>query len=99
MIRHIVLFKVKPGVSDEDKAALVDMLKGLKDKIDLVKELEIGEDVGCKENSCDIGLNSTFDDMESLEAYAVHPDHVLVVKRIKELCLSTVKIDYTIAEK
>lgn len=94
MIRHIVLFRFNSSTSVKDKAALIDALKGLKDKIELVRELEVGEDVGGKHNSYDIALNSVFETFDDVEEYAVHPDHVEVVTMVRSLCESSVKVDF-----
>ena len=94
MIRHIVLFRFNSSASAKDRAALIDALKGLKDKIELVKELEVGEDVGGKPNSYDIALNSVFETFDDVEKYAVHPDHVEVVTMVRRLCESSIKVDF-----
>ena len=94
MIRHIVFFKFKEGVGEEDQNSLVSALEGLKAKISLVKELEVGKDVAGKPNSYDIALNSVFDNFDDVEAYAVHPDHVKVVELVRELCESSAKVDF-----
>lgn len=97
MIRHIVFFKFKENVTDAKRDELVLALVGLKDKISLVKELEIGRDVGNKANSCDIALNSLFETFDDVETYAIHPDHVKVVELVRELCQSSVKVDFETA--
>ncbi len=94
MIRHIVLFKLKNGIGKEGREELVESLKGLKGKIPLVRELEVGSDVAGKSNSYDIALNSLFDSFEDVEAYSVHPDHITVVEMVKELCQSSIKVDF-----
>lgn len=94
MIRHIVLFRFNASASSKDRAALIDALKGLKGKIDLVKELEVGADVGGKPNSYDIALNSVFETFDDVEEYAAHPDHVEVVTMVRRLCESSVKVDF-----
>lgn len=94
MIRHIVFFKFKEGVSEEKQTCLINALVGLKSKISLVKELEVGKDVAGKPNSYDIALNSVFDSFDDVEAYAIHPDHVEVVALVRELCESSVKVDF-----
>lgn len=94
MIRHIVLFRFNASASPGERTALIDALKGLKDKIELVKELEVGKDVGGKPNSYDIALNSVFETFDDVEKYAVHPDHVEVVTMVKRLCESSVKADF-----
>ncbi len=94
MIRHIVLFRFKKDVPTEYREGLVADLNGLKDKIPVVRSLEIGIDIGRKENSYDIALNSTFDSFDAIEEYSVHPEHIKVVEKIKELCDQTCKVDY-----
>ena len=94
MIRHIVLFRFKPSVVPQERADLIDALKGLKGKIELVRELEVGEDVGGKPNSYDIALNSVFETFDDVEKYAVHPDHVEVVHMVRRICDSSVKVDF-----
>ena len=94
MIRHIVLFKFKENISEQSKEKLIADLKNLKKKIPLVIELEIGVDIAFKSNSYNIVLNSVFETFDDVEKYAVHPDHLDVVKNVKELCESSVKVDF-----
>lgn len=94
MIRHIVLFKFKDEIGQKKKEELIQGLKGLKSKIQLVKELEVGVDIGGKPNSYDIALNSLFETFDDLEDYAVHPEHVKVVDLVRDICESHVKVDF-----
>lgn len=94
MIRHIVFFKFKENTSNNERETLISSLEGLKDKIEVVRELKVGRDVGNKPNSYHIALDSVFDTFDDVETYAVHPDHVEVVKMVKEVCESSVKVDY-----
>ncbi|MEE9614015.1 MAG: Dabb family protein [Thermodesulfobacteriota bacterium] len=94
MIRHIVLFKMKEGTRAEEREELIEALKGLKAKVPVVKELEVGVDVGGSPRSYDLALSSTFESMEDVGVYSAHPDHIEVVGRINELCEPVVKVDY-----
>ncbi|MGK7344208.1 MAG: Dabb family protein [Candidatus Nitrospinota bacterium M3_3B_026] len=94
MIRHIVFFKLKNGVTQEQADELLSGLHALEAKIDLVRDIEVAWDIGGKPNSYDIVLNSLFDSMEDVEKYAAHPEHVKVVELINDLCASHVKVDY-----
>lgn len=96
MIRHIVLFKFKPEITREQKNKLVEDLKSLKDKIPLIQRLEVGLDIGRKSNSFDLTLNADFNTWEDVEKYSIHPDHVMVVKSIKQVCEDTCKVDYEV---
>ena len=94
MIRHVVLFKFKEDVDEARRKILITALSALREKISLVKELEVGVDTGHKHNSYDIVLNSLFNTFDDVEAYAVHPEHLKVVELVKEMCLSSVKVDF-----
>ena len=94
MLRHIVLFKFKEGIGDGDKGQLVMLLKALEHKVDEVRELEVGVDVGRKGKSYDIGLSVTFDSLADMEAYSIHADHVSAVEFIDSICESVTKVDY-----
>ncbi|VAX14920.1 hypothetical protein MNBD_NITROSPINAE01-569 [hydrothermal vent metagenome] len=94
MVRHIVFFKLKQGVLEKEKDQFVKELLELQNKIDVVRAIEVASDIGKKENSCDIVLNSLFDSMAAVEEYAVHPAHIEVLKTVKALCETTSKIDY-----
>ena len=96
MIRHIVFFKFKPEITKEQKNKLVEDLKALKKKIPLIQRLEVGFDIGRKSNSFDLALNTDFNTWEDVEKYSIHPDHVMVVKFIKQVCEDVCKVDYEV---
>jgi len=98
MIRHIVLFKFKKDTANESREKLISALRDLKNLRPLVKELEVGVDVAGKPNSYDIALSSVFETFGDVERYAVHPDHLKVVKLVEELCESSVKVDLEFQE-
>lgn len=96
MIRHIVLFKLK-----EDKRGEADRLANALSALQkhtggLMRECEVAHDVIHAKNSYDVVLNSVFASTDDLETYRVHPEHVKVLDLIKEVCDSTVKVDYAI---
>ncbi|MDH5477029.1 MAG: Dabb family protein [Nitrospinota bacterium] len=94
MIRHIVFFKFRPQTVERDKETLAGKLEALKDSISLIRKLQVGTDLGGKPNSYDMALDATFDSMEDVEAYAVHPEHVKVLDTIARICEATAKVDY-----
>lgn len=97
MIRHIVLFKMNNTVAEEETKALARELETLKEKTEgLMQECVVAFDLVHAKNSCNLVLNSTFNSLSDLEKYQVHPEHVKVVKKIKKLCSSTMKVDYQI---
>lgn len=96
MIRHIVFFNFKEGATELERAEVIDGLKGLKDSIDVVKELEVGVDPSGGETSYDLALNTLFDSHDDLKIYAEHPKHLEVVVIVNKYCAGRVKVDYSI---
>ena len=94
MIRHLVLFKLKPKVSRKEMEGLARGLNGLKKKIKQVRGIEVEMDVGRTGNSGDLVLNLLFDNMEDVKVYSDHPAHVEILKLVDKLCDSRMKIDY-----
>lgn len=83
MIRHVVMFKLVPFQSEEEKMrqmqAIKSALEGLKDKIDFLRFIQVGFNINPAE-TWDIILNTELDSMEDVAKYAAHPDHVAVFK-------------------
>ena len=82
MIRHIVLFKAKDGVTFDDprvKEAL-EALRALPEKISGIRQWEHGRNISKRPIAYDYGLNSAFASEEDLAAYADHPAHREVVR-------------------
>jgi hypothetical protein len=97
MVNHVVLFKLKEFPSEEKSdviAELKALLEGLKDKIDVVRFLEVGVNFELEANSYDMVLLSHFETMDDLDKYRIHPEHLKVVKRIGETTVSRAAVDY-----
>ncbi len=97
MIKHIVLFKLKSFENELTKAEKLNEIKkdlmALLDKVETLRSIEVG--LNCNENEeFDISLTTTFNNMEGLEAYAKHPDHVAVSKIIREVLESRACVDF-----
>jgi len=93
MIIHIVLFKLKDKGA-EDQAEAMSLLKGLDGNIPTLRGLSVGEDVSRSGRSYDVGIIARFDDMDGLETYRVDPAHVIVARRLNEICSSIVALDF-----
>ena len=97
MINHVVLFKLKEYSPEEKSkviAELKTLLEGLKDKIEVVKFIEVGMNYELQAKSYDLVLLSHFETLEDLDEYRVHPEHLKVVKRIGEITVSRAAVDY-----
>jgi len=93
MVKHIVMFKLKEK-SPENMEHAVSTLRVLDGKIETLRFLEVGVDFKESERSYDIVLTTHFDDQDGLTAYAVHPRHLPVIDTMRELCSSSVVVDY-----
>ena len=97
MINHVVLFKLKDYPTNEKAKVLTELkllLEGLKDKIAEVKYIEVGLNYERDAKSHDICLLSHFENLEDLDKYRVHPEHLKVVQRIGETTISRAAVDY-----
>ena len=88
MIRHIVLFTLKDGISGDDERVrrAFDELRNLKGKIDVIRDWEVGENFSDRPIAVDFGLNSSFDTADDLACYIGHDAHQAVVGLLKEVC-------------
>ena len=93
MVRHIVLFKIKPEFKAEIPQ-LVQALYGMLGRVEGLTALESGADFLGSERSYDLALVATFVDREALEAYQTHPAHLPVKKRMHEVREASVACDF-----
>ena len=88
MIKHIVLLKMRDDIDAQQKETELKVIKaGLEALLGVVptlRSMEVGLNCNPAEKF-DLALISTFDDLDGLNAYAVHPDHVAVGKRIRAM--------------
>ena len=94
MIKHVVFFKFKPEASQSDRRATLGELRALPEKIDCIRDFEVGEDVLGSPRSWDAVLIATYDDLTALEQYQRHDDHLSVGLKLKTLCDAIASVDY-----
>lgn len=95
MIKHIVFFKLK-DCTPELMAKTRDVLLSMEREIEVLRSIEVGIDLLRTERSYDIALVTTFDSLEDLESYQVHPLHQRVSQYIASVRESAVAVDYSI---
>ncbi len=92
MINHVVFFKLEDNsVESIEKAKSV--LMSMNGKISELKSIEVGIDIVHSDKSYDIALLTSFDNIEDLEAYRIHPEHL----KVREYMLSVgdfIVVDY-----
>lgn len=94
MIDHIVLFAARDDASSEDITDLLETLRGLKDSVDSVIDLSVGEDFSGRGGDYTHGLFARFEDREGLQEYLKHPDHAAGVKKLDAVTTGRLVVDY-----
>ncbi|MCK4852623.1 MAG: Dabb family protein [Bacteroidales bacterium] len=98
MIHHIVMFKLLETPDreqkDKNKMELKKRLEALPGKIDVIRSMKVGINVKESARAFDVVLVSTFDNLEDLEIYRVHPAHQEVVEYINGIREKTASVDY-----
>ncbi len=69
-------------------------IEAMMDRIESLKEMEVGFDFSHKERAMDMALVTRFDDREGLEIYATHPVHLEVIEYLKEVVEYTKVVDF-----
>ena len=94
MITHVVLFKFKPETTEAQIQQLAEGLGALPQLIEEIREFRFGSDVVRSERSYDFGLISSFDDLDALQSYQVHPEHQKVVAHAKAIASNVTAVDF-----
>ncbi len=100
MVKHVILWTLKPDLSDEEKqrikAHIKMALEGLAGKISGLREIKINISP-LASSSAELMLDSLFDSEEALKGYSVNPLHVAVAdKYVRPYTATRVCMDYTI---
>ncbi len=93
MVKHIVMFKLKEKSPDNLKT-LRSALNGMKDQIETLRFLEVGENFKDSDRSFDLVLTTHFENRQGLKTYAGHKVHQPVIQLARSLCSQTVVVDY-----
>lgn len=98
MIKHIVMWKLKPEAegrtAKENALWMKEHLEALLGVVPQLKSCEVG--INAKEGNYDACLISTFDSLEDLAAYKVHPEHVKISSYCKLVRVNRVACDFII---
>jgi hypothetical protein len=98
MINHVVLFKLKKYDSESEKqnviSSIEDALMSLLGRINELKYIEVGVNYELTTKSHDICLVSHFENVEQLDAYRIHPEHLKVAELIGQHVVERAAVDY-----
>lgn len=93
MVRHIVFFKLK-NPTDELKLEVKTKLLSLKNRVSVLKYIEVGLNFSDEDRAYDLSLITDFNSKEDLNIYSNDPFHLEVVTFIKRVAKSTKVVDY-----
>ena len=96
VLRHVVSFQFKEGLTEERKAQAIQDFLALKDEIPEIKSFEGGEDISVE------GLNQgfthsfilTFESEAARDAYIPHPAHLKLAEKNKPLMGNLLVMDF-----
>lgn len=96
LLRHVVLFKFKEDVSEEQVKEVVDAFSALPDKIDTIVDYEHGTDVSVENKSAGFthGFVVSFEDEKGRDAYLPHAAHQEFVKLVGPRLEDVLVFDY-----
>ncbi|HKC63161.1 MAG TPA: Dabb family protein [Pyrinomonadaceae bacterium] len=94
MLTHIVIWKYRADVEQVVRDEHVARLRRLASIIPEVLSLNVGFDMLRLPRSYDTGLVATFRDRAALEAYTVHPEHILVADMGRNISSSVASVDF-----
>lgn len=100
LLRHMVIYKFKPEISEKQVQEVVDAFAALPSQIDTIVGFERGVNVS-EENKSDGFTHCfvvTFRDTKGREGYLKHPAHDEYVKVVKDRREKVLVFDYWTAE-
>lgn len=98
MVKHVILWTLKTEFSEEEKAHIKTEVKagleGLQGQIPGMKDIKVNINP-LPSSNCDMMLDSTFDDYDSLKGYSTNPLHVKVADtKVRPFTAARVCMDY-----
>ncbi len=78
MLRHVLMFRLKPDTSSRDRKQLVEQLHVMQQKVPQLLHMSCGQDAGVAGpdfDNPDVIAVMDFADESTWREYLVHPDH------------------------
>ena len=81
MVKHVILWTLKDELSAEEKMTIKQGIKegleGLMGKVPGIVDIKVNIN-GLESSNADLMLDSTFESVDALKGYSVHPEHIAV---------------------
>lgn len=99
MVKHIILWKLREDLSEEQKAVIKkgikEGLEGLAGQVPGLLEIKVHIDGRLESSNADVMLDSTLESPEALRGYAKHPAHVAVAdSRVRPYTAARTCLDF-----
>ncbi len=94
MLTHLVAWKYKPEITEEQRNEHRQKLKHLTNIIPEIINLDVGADMLDLPRSYDTGLVATFADRAALDVYTNNSEHLKVAALGKEIAAHVVSVDF-----
>ncbi|HEY0380099.1 MAG TPA: Dabb family protein [Pyrinomonadaceae bacterium] len=94
MLTHIVIWKYRADIEQAVRDEHLNRLRRLASSIPGIESFQVGADVLGLPRSYDTGLVATFRDRAALDAYTVHPEHMLVADMGRNLSEHVASVDF-----
>lgn len=93
MITHVVMMKFKDDAPDDTPQKIREHLLGLAE-LEMVRKWEVGINVGASSSANDLVVYSTFDSLDAIAEFRVHPKHVEAKEFMKPFLKTSGTVDY-----
>ena len=94
MLTHIVVWKYKPEVSEEQRREHREMLRRLPHVVPGIQSFAVGADMLGLPRSYHTGLVAVFQDRAGLDAYDTHPEHQAVARHGRTISEHVASVDF-----
>jgi len=106
MISHVVLFRAKPDLSDDERRGLTTAFEQAIQRIPTVRAVRIGRRVTVSAayeqrsgDRLDVFIAIDFDDVAGLQAYLEHPAHVELGERFNRAASTAIVVDFDVTQE
>lgn len=101
MVKHIILWTLRPELSETEKqsikAGIKAGLEGLVGRVPGLVDVKVTIDGRLASSNADVMLDSTLESEEALKGYAQHPDHLAVANtKVRPYTVSRTCLDFEI---
>ena len=94
MVEHLVFFKLKDGITEDEKRELMHALMAMRTQIPEIQYMACGEDFSGRSRGFGIGLVVRFENRAGLDVYQPHPVHQAFIEAHKSKWMDVMALDF-----